>query len=192
MRLLLSLFILILTLSNTTCAQDAFDYKYTTGYKTIDTEFAVDYIFRTINPKFPKNVHTEIKNIKLFRENFKLITLYYSEYDGATRGESKFFISFWKEYADYIECLGSNILNIYDPEVTISNNIITIKGKRRYEPLSLYYYSFIYKNNNFYYNSILGIHRDADDNTTSKYYFSSDNKSVNINSIFADKLIKDE
>ena len=33
---------------------------------------------------------------------------------------------FWKDYADYIECLGSNILNIYDPEVTISNNIITI------------------------------------------------------------------
>ena len=51
MRLLLSLFILILTLSNTTYAQDAFDYKYTTGYKTIDTEFAIDYIFRTINPK---------------------------------------------------------------------------------------------------------------------------------------------
>ena len=169
MRLLVYLFILILTLSNTTYAQDAFDYKYTTGYKTIDTEFAIDYIFRTINPKFPKNVHTEIKNIKLFRENFKLITLYYSEYDGATRGESKFFISFWKEYADYIECLGSNILNIYDPEVTISSNIITIKGKRRYEPLSLYYYSFIYEKQKILFHSIMEISTDGDNNTEMKY-----------------------
>lgn len=190
MRLLLSLFILILTLSNTTYAQDAFDYKYTTGYKTIDTEFAIDYIFRTINPKFPKNVHIEIKNIKLFRENFKLITLYYSEYDGATRGESKFFISFWKEYADYIECLGSNILNIYDPEVTISNNIITIKGKRRYEPLSLYYYSFIYEKQKILFHSIMEISTDGDNNTEMKYHYSADNSSININSIFADKLIK--
>ena len=190
MRLLLSLFILILTLSNTTYAQDAFDYKYTTGYKTIDTEFAIDYIFRTINPKFPKNVHTEIKNIKLFRENFKLITLYYSEYDGATRGESKFFISFWKEYADYIECLGSNILNIYDPEVTISSNIITIKGKRRYEPLSLYYYSFIYEKQKILFHSIMEISTDGDNNTEMKYHYSADNSSININSIFADKLIK--
>lgn len=190
MRLLLSLFILILTLSNTTYAQDAFDYKYTTGYKTIDTEFAINYIFRTINPKFPKNVHTEIKNIKLFRENFKLITLYYSEYDGATRGESKFFISFWKEYADYIECLGSNILNIYDPEVTISNNIITIKGKRRYEPLSLYYYSFIYEKQKILFHSIMEISTDGDNNTEMKYHYSADNSSININSIFADKLIK--
>lgn len=190
MRLLVSLFILILTLSNTTYAQDAFDYKYTTGYKTIDTEFAIDYIFRTINPKFPKNVHTEIKNIKLFRENFKLITLYYSEYDGATRGESKFFISFWKEYADYIECLGSNILNIYDPEVTISNNIITIKGKRRYEPLSLYYYSFIYEKQKILFHSIMEISTDGDNNTEMKYHYSADNSSININSIFADKLIK--
>lgn len=190
MRLLLSLFILILTLSNTTYAQDAFDYKYTTGYKTIDTEFAVDYIFRTINPKFPNNVHTEIKNIKLFRENFKLITLYYSEYDGATRGESKFFISFWKEYADYIECIGSNILNIYDPEVTISNNIITIKGKRRYEPLSLYYYSFIYEKKKILFHSIMEISTDGDNNTEMKYHYSADNSSININSIFADKLIK--
>lgn len=190
MRLLVYLFILILTLSNTTYAQDAFDYKYTTGYKTIDTEFAIDYIFRTINPKFPKNVHTEIKNIKLFRENFKLITLYYSEYDGATRGESKFFISFWKEYADYIECLGSNILNIYDPEVTISNNIITIKGKRRYEPLSLYYYSFIYEKQKILFHSIMEISTDGDNNTEMKYHYSADNSSININSIFADKLIK--
>lgn len=190
MRLLVYLFILILTLSNTTYAQDAFDYKYTTGYKTIDTEFAIDYIFRTINPKFPKNVHIEIKNIKLFRENFKLITLYYSEYDGATRGESKFFISFWKEYADYIECLGSNILNIYDPEVTISNNIITIKGKRRYEPLSLYYYSFIYEKQKILFHSIMEISTDGDNNTEMKYHYSADNSSININSIFADKLIK--
>ncbi len=190
MRLLVYLFILILTLSNTTYAQDAFDYKYTTGYKTIDTEFAIDYIFRTINPKFPKNVHTEIKNIKLFRENFKLITLYYSEYDGATRGESKFFISFWKEYADYIECLGSNILNIYDPEVNISNNIITIKGKRRYEPLSLYYYSFIYEKQKILFHSIMEISTDGDNNTEMKYHYSADNSSININSIFADKLIK--
>lgn len=190
MRLLVYLFILILTLSNTTYAQDAFDYKYTTGYKTIDTEFAIDYIFRTINPKFPKNVHTEIKNIKLFRENFKLITLYYSEYDGATRGESKFFISFWKEYADYIECLGSNILNIYDPEVTISNNIITIKGKRRYEPLSLYYYSFIYEKQKILFHSIMEISTDGNNNTEMKYHYSADNSSININSIFADKLIK--
>ena len=190
MRLLVYLFILILTLSNTTYAQDAFDYKYTTGYKTIDTEFAIDYIFRTINPKFPKNVHTEIKNIKLFRENFKLITLYYSEYDGATRGESKFFISFWKEYSDYIECLGSNILNIYDPEVTISNNIITIKGKRRYEPLSLYYYSFIYEKQKILFHSIMEISTDGDNNTEMKYHYSADNSSININSIFADKLIK--
>lgn len=190
MRLLVYLFILILTLSNTTYAQDAFDYKYTTGYKTIDTEFAIDYIFRTINPKFPKNVHIEIKNIKLFRENFKLITLYYSEYDGATRGESKFFISFWKEYADYIECLGSNILNIYDPEVTISSNIITIKGKRRYEPLSLYYYSFIYEKQKILFHSIMEISTDGDNNTEMKYHYSADNSSININSIFADKLIK--
>ena len=135
-------------------------------------------------------MHTEIKNIKLFRENFKLITLYYSEYDGATRGESKFFISFWKEYADYIECLGSNILNIYDPEVTISNNIITIKGKRRYEPLSLYYYSFIYEKQKILFHSIMEISTDGDNNTEMKYHYSADNSSININSIFADKLIK--
>ena len=48
MRLLVYLFILILTLSNTTYAQDAFDYKYTTGYKTIDTELLILSLLLTI------------------------------------------------------------------------------------------------------------------------------------------------
>ena len=172
-------------------AQSVFEYKYTSGYKAPDTEFALDYIKRTIKPKFPENTHINMQTIKLNKENFIVISFYYSEYDGATRGESKYFISFWKVYSDYIYCIGSNILDIYDPEVTYSNNIITIKGKNRYEPLNVYYYSFIYNNHTIYYNSILGILKDGDNNITSKYFFSPNNKKVNINSIFADYFIKD-
>lgn len=191
MRIVFLLFF-VFSFFNFSYAQYVFDYKHTTGYKAKDTEIALEYIFRTLNPKFPKNVVVEMSDVTLSRDKFKLITLYYSEFDGATRGESKFFISFWKDYTSYFECLGSNILNIYDPVVTISNNYITIKGRRRYEPLSLYYYSFFYKDNDFFYNNILGIHSDGNNTTTTKYYYFVDNVPISINSVFADVLIKED
>lgn len=172
-------------------SQSAFEYKFINKYKAVDSQMAVDYIYRVINPKFPSNTHLKTETIKLDRENIIMISLYYAEYDGATRGESKYFISFWKQHQGYIECVGSNILNIYDPQVNIANNIITVKGKRRYEPLATYYYSFIYKNNVFLYNNIFSVYIDADNETISKYHYSSDNKSIKMESIFADELIKD-
>ena len=46
-------------------AQSVFEYKYTSGYKPPDTEFALDYIKRTIKPKFPDNTHLNMQHIKL-------------------------------------------------------------------------------------------------------------------------------
>lgn len=177
---------------NVSYAQNVFEYNYTTGYKAQDTEVAVEYIFRKLNPKFPKNVHVDVKNIVFDKDNIKFITFYYSEYDGATRGESKYFISFWKDYGSYFQCVGSNILNIYDPDVNISNNVITIKGKKRYEPLSIYYYSFFYKNDDLFYNNITSVSVDGDNKTTHKYYYSHENVPISINSVFADVLAKEE
>lgn len=185
------IFLILLIIPLSLSAQNAFEYKFINNYKAMDSQMAIEYIYRVINPKFPGNTHLKTETIKLDRENLIMISLYYAEYDGATRGESKYFISFWKQHYGYIECVGSNILNVYDPQVTIANNIITIKGKRRYEPLATYYYSFIYKNNVFLYNNIFSVYIDADNKTISKYHYSSDNNSIKMNSIFADELIKD-
>ena len=141
-------------------------------------------------PKFPKDTHIKIDDITLSGEHFKMISFYYSEYDGATRGTSQYFISFWKDNKDYLTCIGSNLLYIYDPIVTISNNIINIKAYKLYEPLSVYYYSFRYERPEILFHSIMEISTDGDNNTEMKYYYSPDNTSININSIFADKLIK--
>ena len=113
-----------------------------------------------------------------------MISFYYSEYDGATRGTSQYFISFWKDNKKYLTCLGSNILNVFDPVVTISNNIITIKAYKRFEPLSVYYYSFIYERPKILFHSIMEISTDGDNNTKMKYHYLSSDKPVNINSIF--------
>lgn len=171
-------------------AQNVFNPVIIDEYNALDSQSAVEYMQRKLNPKFPKDTHIKIDDITLSGENFKMISFYYSEYDGATRGTSQYFISFWKDNKKYLTCLGSNILNVFDPVVTISNNIITIKAYKRFEPLSVYYYSFIYERPKILFHSIMEISTDGDNNTKMKYHYLSSDKPVNINSIFADKLIK--
>ena len=171
-------------------AQNVFNPVIIDDYKVQDSRDAVEYLNLKLNPKFPKATEIKVENIKLSGDDFKMITYYYSEYDGATRGTSQYFISFWKDNKKYLQCIGSNILDIYDPVVTVANNIITIKAYKRYMPLSIFYYSFIYEKNNIFFNSIMEISTDGDNNTNMLYHFTKDNMTVNINSIFADKLIK--
>ena len=171
-------------------AQNVFNPVIIDEYKALDSQSAIEYLMRKLNPKFPKDTQVKIDDITLSGEHFKMISFYYSEYDGATRGTSQYFISFWKDNREYLTCLGSNLLNIYDPIVTISNNIINIKAYKLYEPLSVYYYSFIYEKHKILFHSIMEISTDGDNNTEMKYHYSADNSSININSIFADKLIK--
>lgn len=188
MKYILPLFFMLFAFN--VSAQNVFNPVIIDEYKALDSQSAIEYLQRKLNPKFPKDTHIKIDDITLSGENFKMISFYYSEYDGATRGTSQYFISFWKDNKKYLQCIGSNILDIYDPVVTIANNIVTIKAYKRYMPLSVFYYSFIYEKNNIFFNSIMEISTDGDNNTEMKYYYSPDNASININSIFADKLIK--
>lgn len=171
-------------------AQNVFNPVIIDEYKTLDSQSAIEYLMRKLNPKFPKDTQVKVDDITLSGEHFKMISFYYSEYDGATRGTSQYFISFWKDNKEYLTCIGSNILDVFDPVVTIANNIVTIKAYKRYMPLSVFYYSFIYEKNNVFFNSIMEISTDGDNNTEMKYHFSSSDAPININSIFADKLIK--
>lgn len=188
MKYILALFFMLFAFN--VSAQNVFNPVIIDEYKALDSQSAIEYLQRKLNPKFPKDTHIKIDDITLSGENFKMISFYYSEYDGATRGTSQYFISFWKDNKDYLTCIGSNLLNIYDPVVTIANNIVTIKAYKRYMPLSTFYYSFIYEKNNIFFNSIMEISTDGDNNTNMLYHFTKDNMTVNINSIFADKLIK--
>ena len=188
MKYILALFFMLSAFN--VSAQNVFNPVIIDEYKALDSQSAIEYLQRKLNPKFPKDTHIKIDDITLSGENFKMISFYYSEYDGATRGTSQYFISFWKDNKKYLQCIGSNILDIYDPVVTIANNIVTIKAYKRYMPLSVFYYSFIYEKNNIFFNSIMEISTDGDNNTNMLYHFTKDNMIVNINSIFADKLIK--
>lgn len=188
MKYILALFFMLFAFN--VSAQNVFNPVIIDEYKALDSQSAIEYLQRKLNPKFPKDTHIKIDDITLSGENFKMISFYYSEYDGATRGTSQYFISFWKDNKDYLTCIGSNILNVFDPVVTIANNIVTIKAYKRYMPLSIFYYSFIYEKNNIFFNSIMEISTDGDNNTNMLYHFTKDNMTVNINSIFADKLIK--
>ena len=188
MKYILALFFMLFAFN--VSAQNVFNPVIIDEYKALDSQSAIEYLQRKLNPKFPKDTHIKIDDITLSGENFKMISFYYSEYDGATRGTSQYFISFWKDNKKYLQCIGSNILDIYDPVVTIANNIVTIKAYKRYMPLSVFYYSFIYEKNNIFFNSIMEISTDGDNNTNMLYHFTKDNMTVNINSIFADKLIK--
>ena len=171
-------------------AQNVFNPVVIDDYKALDTQSAIEYLQRNLNPKFPKDTQINIDDIVLSGEHFKMISFYYSEYDGTTRGTSQYFISFWKDNKEYFTCTGSNLLNIYNPVITVSNNIINIKAYKVYKPLSIYYYSFIYKRPNIFFHSVMGISTDGDNNTEIKYHYSSSDSPVNINSIYADKLIK--
>lgn len=185
------LLILIIFFTTNVFAQNIFNrIIIDENHSVKDSREAIEYINKKLNPKFPKDVQINIKNITLSGEPYKIISFYYSEYDGATRGASQFFISFWKDNKTSLICTGSNLLNIYDPVVTISNNIINIKACKLYEPLSVYYYSFIYERPKILFHSILKISTDGDNNTETKYYFSQKNSPVDINSIFADEFIK--
>lgn len=188
MKYILALFFMLFAFN--VSAQNVFNPVIIDEYKALDSQSAIEYLQRKLNPKFPKDTHIKIDDITLSGENFKMISFYYSEYDGATRGTSQYFISFWKDNKDYLTCIGSNILNVFDPVVTIANNIVTIKAYKRYMPLSVFYYSFIYEKNNILFNSIMEISTDGDNNTNMLYHFTKENQTVNINSIFADKLIK--
>lgn len=188
MKYILALFFMLFAFN--VSAQNVFNPVIIDEYKALDSQSAIEYLQRKLNPKFPKDTHIKIDDITLSGENFKMISFYYSEYDGATRGTSQYFISFWKDNKDYLTCMGSNLLNIYDPVVTVANNIITIKAYKRYMPLSTFYYSFIYEKNNIFFNSIMEISTDGDNNTKMTYHHSSSDAPININSIFADKLIK--
>ena len=188
MKYILPLFFMLFAFN--VSAQNVFNPVIIDEYKALDSQSAIEYLQRKLNPKFPKDTHIKIDDITLSAENFKMISFYYSEYDGATRGTSQYFISFWKDNKEYLTCIGSNLLNVFDPVVTIANNIVTIKAYKRYMPLSIFYYSFIYEKNNIFFNSIMEISTDGDNNTNMLYHFTKDNMTVNINSIFADKLIK--
>ena len=188
MKYILALFFMLFAFN--VSAQNVFNPVIIDEYKALDSQSAIEYLQRKLNPKFPKDTHIKIDDITLSGENFKMISFYYSEYDGATRGTSQYFISFWKDNKDYLTCIGSNILNVFDPVVTIANNIVTIKAYKRYMPLSVFYYSFIYEKNNILFNSIMEISTDGDNNTKMTYHHSSSDAPININSIFADKLIK--
>ena len=188
MKYILALFFMLFAFN--VSAQNVLNPVIIDEYKALDSQSAIEYLQRKLNPKFPKDTHIKIDDITISGENFKMISFYYSEYDGATRGTSQYFISFWKDNKKYLQCIGSNILDIYDPVVTIANNIVTIKAYKRYMPLSVFYYSFIYEKNNIFFNSIMEISTDGDNNTNMLYHFTKDNMTVNINSIFADKLIK--
>lgn len=188
MKYILALFFMLFAFN--VSAQNVFNPVIIDEYKALDSQSAIEYLQRKLNPKFPKDTHIKIDDITLSGENFKMISFYYSEYDGATRGTSQYFISFWKDNKEYLTCMGSNILDVFDPVVTIANNIVTIKAYKRYMPLSVFYYSFIYEKNNILFNSIMEISTDGDNNTNMLYHFTKDNMTVNINSIFADKLIK--
>lgn len=188
MKYILALFFMLFAFN--VSAQNVFNPVIIDEYKALDSQSAIEYLQRKLNPKFPKDTHIKIDDITLSGENFKMISFYYSEYDGATRGTSQYFISFWKDNKKYLQCIGSNILDIYDPVVTIANNIVTIKAYKRYMPLSIFYYSFIYEKNNIFFNSIMEISTDGDNNTKMTYHHSSSDAPININSIFADKLIK--
>jgi len=188
MKYILALFFMLFAFN--VSAQNVLNPVIIDEYKALDSQSAIEYLQRKLNPKFPKDTHIKIDDITLSGENFKMISFYYSEYDGATRGTSQYFISFWKDNKKYLQCIGSNILDIYDPVVTIANNIVTIKAYKRYMPLSIFYYSFIYEKNNIFFNSIMEISTDGDNNTKMTYHHSSSDAPININSIFADKLIK--
>ncbi len=188
MKHMLTLFFILFAFS--VFAQNVFNPVIIDEYKALDIQSAVEYLMRKLNPKFPKDTQIKVDDITLYGEHFKMISFYYSEYNGAARGTSQYFISFWKDNKEYLTCLGSNLLNIYDPIVTISNNIINIKAYKLYESLSVYYYSFIYEQQKILFHSIMEISTDGDNNTEIKYHYSSNDKPVNINSIFADKLIK--
>ena len=188
MKYMLALFFMLFAFN--VSAQNVLNPVIIDEYKALDSQSAIEYLQRKLNPKFPKDTHIKIDDITLSGENFKMISFYYSEYDGATRGTSQYFISFWKDNKKYLQCIGSNILDIYDPVVTIANNIVTIKAYKRYMPLSVFYYSFIYEKNNIFFNSIMEISTDGDNNTKMTYHHSSSDAPININSIFADKLIK--
>ena len=188
MKYILALFFTLFAFN--VSAQNVLNPVIIDEYKALDSQSAIEYLQRKLNPKFPKDTHIKIDDITLSGENFKMISFYYSEYDGATRGTSQYFISFWKDNKDYLTCIGSNILNVFDPVVTIANNIVTIKAYKRYMPLSVFYYSFIYEKNNILFNSIMEISTDGDNNTKMTYHHSSSDAPININSIFADKLIK--
>ena len=188
MKYILALFFTLFAFN--VSAQNVLNPVIIDEYKALDSQSAIEYLQRKLNPKFPKDTHIKIDDITLSGENFKMISFYYSEYDGATRGTSQYFISFWKDNKKYLQCIGSNILDIYDPVVTIANNIVTIKAYKRYMPLSIFYYSFIYEKNNIFFNSIMEISTDGDNNTKMTYHHSSSDAPININSIFADKLIK--
>lgn len=188
MKYIFTLFFILFAFN--TFAQNVFNPVIIDEHKALNIQNAVEHLQRKLNPKFPKDTQIIIDNVTLSGEHFKLISFYYTEYDGATRGTSQYFISFWKDNKEYLTCLGSNLLNIYDPFVTISNNIINIKAYKLYEPLSVYYYSFIYERPKILFHSIMEISTDSDNNTKIKYHYSDSDAPVNINSIFADKLIK--
>lgn len=171
-------------------AQNVFNHIIIDEYRVQDSRDAVEYLNLKLNPKFPKDTLIKVDDITLSGEKFKMISFYYSEYDGATRGLSQYYISFWKDNKEFLTCIGSNILNVFDPLITISNNIINIKAYKLYEPLSIYYYSFIYEKQKILFHSIMEISTDGDNNTEMKYHYSNKDKPVNINSILADEFIK--
>ena len=141
MKYLLTLILIIF--ATDVFAQNVFNPVVIDDYKALDTQSAIEYLQRNLNPKFPKDTQINIDDIVLSGEHFKMISFYYSEYDGTTRGTSQYFISFWKYNKEYFTCTGSNLLNIYNPVITVSNNIINIKAYKVYKPLSIYYYSFM-------------------------------------------------
>ena len=84
-------------------AQNVFNPVVIDDYKALDTQSAIEYLQRNLNPKFPKDTQINIDDIVLSGEHFKMISFYYSEYDGTTRGTSQYFISFWKDNKEYFK-----------------------------------------------------------------------------------------
>ena len=133
----IAVFLVFLFSSSEIFAQNVFNPVLLDEYKALDSQKAINFLERKLNPKFPKDTHIKLEDITIAGDTFKLITFYYSEYDGATRGTSQYFFSFWKDEKKYLKLIGSNMINAYDPLIKVTNNIITIKANKIYEPLSV-------------------------------------------------------
>ena len=101
-------------------AQNVFNPVIIDDYKVQGSRDAVEYLNLKLNPKFPKATEIKVENIKLSGDDFKMITYYYSEYDGATRGTSQYFISQQEAQASILYPFGKIIKNTFNAWVQIS------------------------------------------------------------------------
>ena len=57
-------------------AQNVFNPVIIDEYKALDSQSAIEYLMRKLNPKFPKDTQVKIDDITLSGEHFKMISFY--------------------------------------------------------------------------------------------------------------------